>query len=170
MNNSLDRLVAGIIDALRREVIPRLDDEFARGQAYAAVDLLQNLRPRLDWALAPLVTQIQAQLEAARRIAELLPQAPAPPATLQLPQGLASGSELQALRDELDVHLSELVHWLAAPAGEVAAAALAQARAALSDYMQAQVRREVSLTARPLFGEIAGNDKPVTPSQESSRC
>lgn len=168
MNNSLDRLITGIVDALRREVIPRLDDEFARGQAYAAVDLLQNLRPRLDWALAPLVAQIEAQLDAVRRIAALLPQAPAPSPGLQLPQGLASGSELQVLRDALDEHLSELVHWLAAPAGDVAADALAKARTTLSEYMQAQVRREVSLTARPLFGEIAGNDKPAT--QESARC
>ena len=48
MNNSLNRLIDGIIIALEREIIPRVDDAYARGQAFAVMDLLRNMRPRLE--------------------------------------------------------------------------------------------------------------------------
>jgi hypothetical protein len=156
MNNSLDRLFGGLIDSLKTEIIPRLDDEFARGQAYAAVDLLNNLRPRLDWAVGPLAGQIAAQRAAAARIAELgrgLPQAPPPlPVELQAEPASPTGEALRQQRDALDEHLCRVLDWLAGkPEGA------AQVDAVLQQYMKEQVRREVNLAAKPLFGEIAGN-------------
>jgi hypothetical protein len=158
MNNSLDRLFAGIIASLHSEIIPRLDDEFARGQAYAAVDLLNNLRPRLDWAVAPLAEQIAAQLAAARRIDDLGRALPRPPPALpaELAQdspGPASGSLLRQRRDRLDEHLCRVLDWQATVPVEAAA----PVAAVLNQYMKEQVRREVNLAAKPLFGEIAGN-------------
>lgn len=156
MNNSLDRLFDGVVHALLNEVIPRLDDEFARGQAYAAADLLNNLRPRIDWAAAPLVEQIAAQEQLRLRLAPLLANrdAPLPPAApAALPKG---GSELKALRDRSDAVYSELIHWLAAHRAALPAIAAQAADTALREYMEAQIRREVGLAAKPLFGEIAG--------------
>jgi hypothetical protein len=151
MNNSLDRLFAGLIASLNGEIIPRLDDEFARGQAYAAMDLLNNLRPRLDWAVGPLAEQIAAQLAAARRIELLAPEQALPEALQAQPQP-ASGEALRQYRDALDEHLCRVLDWL-----PQAPTALRDAvQAVLNQYMQAQVRREVSLAAKPLFGEIAG--------------
>ena len=161
MNNSLDRLFAGIVASLGSEIIPRLDDEFARGQAYAIVDLLTNLRPRIDWAVGPLAEQIAAQLAAARRIDELaqgLQDGPPnlPPALAALPEPTA-GETLRCLRDQLDEHLCKVIDWQnQSPAG-VPDATLAAIVAVTAKYMQEQVRREVSLLAKPLFGEIAGN-------------
>jgi hypothetical protein len=155
MNNTLDRLFGGIIASLQSEIIPRLDDEFARGQAYAAVDLLNNLRPRLDWAVGPLSEQITAQLQALRRIEELaraLPQRPpfaSPLVEAPLPP---TGEGLRQRRDQLDEHLCRVLDWLAGvPAGSEPIGAV------LTQYMKEQVRREVNLAAKPLFGEIAGN-------------
>jgi hypothetical protein len=150
MNNSLDRLFSGIIASLHSEIIPRLDDEFARGQAYAAVDLLNNLRPRLDWAMGPLNEQVQAQLAAAQRIAELAPAAPPLPAETA---AATSGEALRQRRDQLDEHLCRLLEWSATAPSDVKDAV----DVALVEYMKGQVRREVSLAAKPLFGEIAGN-------------
>ena len=153
MNNSLDRLFAGIIASLHGEIIPRLDDEFARGQAYAAMDLLNNLRPRIDWAVGPLAEQITAQLAAVRRIAELAPQAPVPPEGWRETPAPAGGEALRRKRDALDQYLCTVLDWL-----PQAPAALREAvQAVLTQYMKEQVRREVSLAAKPLFGEIAGN-------------
>ena len=152
MNNTLDRLFAGLISSLHGEIIPRLDDEFARGQAYAAMDLLNNLRPRIDWAVAPLAEQIGAQLVAAQRIALLAPDQALPDALKAQPQP-ATGEALRNYRDALDEHLCRVIDWLPqAPSQQRDAV-----QAVLNQYMKEQVRREVSLAAKPLFGEIAGN-------------
>lgn len=152
MNNSLDRLFAGLIASLRDEIIPRLDDEFARGQAYAAMDLLNNLRPRIDWAVGPLAEQISAQLATAQRIAALAPEHALPEALQAAPQP-ATGEALRRYRDALDEHLCRVLDSLPqAPAAQRDAV-----QAVLTQYMKEQVRREVSLAAKPLFGEIAGN-------------
>jgi len=161
MNNSLDRLFSGIIASLHSEIIPRLDDEFARGQAYATIDLLNNLRPRLDWAVGPLAAQIAAQLVAARRVDELaqgLKDGPPalPPALAAMPDP-AAGETLRRLRDQLDEHLCKVIDWQNQPPAGVAETALAAIAAITAQYMQEQVRREVSLLPKPLFGEIAGN-------------
>jgi len=161
MNNSLDRLFSGIIASLHSEIIPRLDDEFARGQAYATIDLLNNLRPRLDWAVGPLAAQIAAQLVAARRIDELaqgVPNGPPalPPALAAMPDP-AAGETLRWRRDQLDEHLCKVVDWQNQPPAGVSETALAAIAAVTAQYMQEQVRREVSLLPKPLFGEIAGN-------------
>ncbi len=152
MNNTLDRLFAGLVTSLQREIIPRLDDEFARGQAYAAVDLLNNLRPRLDWAVAPLAEQIAAQLDAAQRIATLLPEHALPQELQAAPQP-ATGEALRRYRDALDEHLCRVLDGLP----QTSAARRDAVQAVLTQYMKEQVRREVSLAAKPLFGEIAGN-------------
>ena len=152
MNNTLDRLFAGLIASLRSEIIPRLDDEFARGQAYAAMDLLNNLRPRLDWAVGPLAEQIAAQLAAAERIAALASQFALPEALKTGPQP-ATGEALRNYRDALDEHLCKVLDGLP----QVPGAQRDAMQAVLTQYMKEQVRREVSLAAKPLFGEIAGN-------------
>lgn len=161
MNNSLERLFAGVIDSLGSEIIPRLDDEFARGQAYAIVDLLNNLRPRLDWAMAPLATQIAAQLAAARRVDQLaqgLTDGPPPlPAALATTPDPPSGEALRRQRDRLDEHLCQVVGWHDQPPPAAPAETVAAIAAVTAQYMREQVRREVSQLPRPLFGEIAGN-------------
>src|ERR1700730_17041130 len=68
MNNSLNRLIDGIIIALEREIIPRVDDAYARGQAFAVMDLLRNMRPRLGWARGVTLSQVCLQEAAFGRV------------------------------------------------------------------------------------------------------
>ena len=49
MQNSLERLLAGVASALREDIAPQLEDEFARGQALAGAEILENLAPRAQW-------------------------------------------------------------------------------------------------------------------------
>jgi hypothetical protein len=49
IQNSLERLLVGVATALRAEIAPRLEDEFARGQALAGAEILENLAPRVQW-------------------------------------------------------------------------------------------------------------------------
>lgn len=171
MNNSLDRLLDGICAALRRDVIPRLDDEYATGQALAVIDLINNLKPRLDWAVPPLVERARSQQALVAELDRLLgtdeTDRPRFDATLdKLP---ADGRRLQALCDRLDAHIGATVRWLsvarAAQSGEAADAA----RAAISRHVHVELRRDMALTPRPLFAEIArGTDATPSPSSPST--
>ena len=52
MNIALERLFEGMIATLRADVIPRVEDPFARGQAVGLIDLINNIAPRVEWARA----------------------------------------------------------------------------------------------------------------------
>jgi hypothetical protein len=85
------RLVDGVVQTLTEAVLPDLATPFARGQLYAAVDVLKNLRDRVepradladaesDSALAALDARVPAALRGAGarvRIARALASAPA---------------------------------------------------------------------------------------------
>ena len=71
MNNSLNRLIDGIVIALEREIIPRVDDAYARGQAFAVMDLLRNMRPRLEWSREVTLAQVGLQEAALKRVDDL---------------------------------------------------------------------------------------------------
>ena len=49
MQNSPDRLFAAIARSLRTDVLPGLDDPYARSQVTAAIEILGNLASRLVW-------------------------------------------------------------------------------------------------------------------------
>lgn len=128
---SVERLLAGVSRTLLEEVLPHLGPRAARGQLYAAVDVLRNLERRLEWARAP-------RLAEAESIASALRAAAAP---LR-----AAGAAALAAR------------WEAAPAAwpgedeptaraEAARATLAAAFAALAEAPAAAAE-----AARPLLG------------------
>ncbi len=72
MNNSFPRLIDGMCTTLREEVLPRLDDEFARGQVFGVINLLNTFRARADWSAGFLLAQIAAQQQALDSVAALL--------------------------------------------------------------------------------------------------
>jgi hypothetical protein len=53
----VDRLLEGIAQALRDEVLPHVGDDFARMQVKAAVELLGNLADRIEWDAADLARE-----------------------------------------------------------------------------------------------------------------
>jgi len=156
MNNSLARILDGMIATLRTEVIPRLDDEFARGQAFGAVDLLNNLKPRIDWLVTPLFDEVRDQRALLARLAEVFRGTAAPlEAAFEEPGAGTPAHALEQLRNELDMKICASIDWLARERAALPAATVAAAEAAIKQHMQVQLKREMSLTPKPLFAEIA---------------
>lgn len=149
MNNSLDRLIEGIIATLRNDVIPNVTDAYARGQAVGVIDLLNNLAPRLDWARAPLDAAVATRRAALAEGLAALGE-PAPAATTPL----LSPAELMAERDRLDRAICALMDRL------MADAALAPALNRLRAHLHADLKDDLRLTRRPLFAEIARGAGP----------
>ena len=153
MNNSLERLIAGIIATLRTDVIPNVTDAYARGQAIGVIDLLNNIAPRLEWARAPLAEAVRERRKAVSAARALLPQAPAGAAGLS-EQAIAAASsvELAAERDRLDGEISDLIAWTQ---GESAGGDIAAATALLRQHVHEELARDMKLTRKPLFAEIS---------------
>jgi hypothetical protein len=84
MQNSLERLLAGIAQSLREVVRPAVADPYAAAQAAAAAELLDNLAARVEWRRDLL-------LERAAAVAALLARAGRRP---EPPDEAMSGDEL----------------------------------------------------------------------------
>ena len=151
MNNSFPRLIDGMCATLRSEVLTRLDDEFARGQVYGVINLLNTFKVRADWSAGILLEQIAAQRSALNGVAALLPDVPAagplPPVT--------PIAELLALRDRHNACIGALLARLDAERATLAPQTAAQAEALLRDAMRAEVDLELKHAPRPLFAEMS---------------
>jgi hypothetical protein len=143
MNNSFPRLIDGMCATLRAEVLTRLDDEFARGQVFGVINLLNTFKVRADWSAGFLLQQIAAQQAAFEAIAALpgapsLPRAAAPPNT--------PVADLLARRDEGNAAIAALLH-----AGDLPA----EVETLLRQAMRAEVDIELKNSPRPLFAEMS---------------
>ena len=112
MNNSFPRLIDGMCATLRTEVLTRLDDEFARGQVFGVINLLNTFKVRADWSVGFLAQQVQVQCDTLNQVAQLLAacaDAPALPVR-QGPQPITA-AQLEAMRDDANRDISTVLTW-----------------------------------------------------------
>ena len=155
MNNSFPRLIDGMCATLRTEVLSRLDDEFARGQVFGVINLLNTFKVRADWSAGFLLQQIEAQRVALDGVAELLRE---PPSSVHRP-ACTPIIELLALRDEgnrcIAARLAELGEGRTALSPDLAS----QAEGLLREAMRAEVAIELKNSPRPLFAEMSSGSE-----------
>ena len=146
----VELLIDGVVRTLTESVLPDVAGRFARGQLFAVVDVLQNLRDRLEVkavlyeaeaaSAAAALERAAAALgreAAAARIAGALAAAPAgPPAE----RAAALRAALVAALEAID----GLPEELAAPA-----------RAAIAEHLAAQTMRDLAVLKPSLLGEIS---------------
>ena len=75
MNNSFARLIDGMNEVLRSEALGRIEDDYARGQIYGVINLLNTFKLRADWSAGFLLQQLAAQQQALAAVAQLLAEA-----------------------------------------------------------------------------------------------
>jgi len=158
MNNSRNRLIDGIIIALEREIIPRVDEAYARGQAFAIMDLLRNMRPRLQWSREITLKQVELQEAALRRVDELCRgQTDHPPAWTAPPQSssMLETHALEERRDRLEEEVCSVLKWTAENRAQLDPKLAEAIEQTISNYLRDAVKRELALTANPLFAEIS---------------
>jgi hypothetical protein len=158
MTNSLERIFDGIIEALQSSVIPAIQDESARSQALSVLDMLRNLKPRVEWALGPLQDDVVQQLTLLARLTALTDRLAPPPPGAPSDTGLPSrptAAEVEPLRDRLDQYLCDVLRWADENRDRLPPGRAEEIEAAIRDQQRVRLRREVKLTAPPLFGEIS---------------
>jgi hypothetical protein len=157
VNNSLPRLIDGMVATLRKEVIPHVDGDFARGQAYGVIYMLNSLKFRTSWSNGFLGEQLRALGDLSRELEPLAEQLagarlPNVGALAELPDAAA----LEAQRDDGDRRICELIDWIAANGAGIPPETRAQAGAAIDKYLNRQARFELSTSAKPMFVEMSG--------------
>lgn len=154
MNNSFERLIDGMSATLRAEVLTRLDDEFARGQVFGVINLLNTFKVRADWRAGFLLEQIAVQQQALDAIRPLvgvaLSDAPLPP----LPP-LVPVAELLARRDAGNRALDVVLAWLDGDGAAAPAERRAEVETLLRRALRAEVDLELKHSPRPLFAEMS---------------
>jgi hypothetical protein len=169
MNNSFVRLIDGMSATLRQEVLTRIDDEFARGQVFGVINLLNNFRLRADWSVGFLQEELAAQSLAFARVAELLNEAGLPKAAEQ-PGGsaaislLVSNSSAEPVpdtgallrqRDEGNQRIIELFRWLWSQPEGVSPRMRDDIELTLRRAMRSEVEVELRHLAKPMFAEMS---------------
>ncbi len=165
MNNSFARLIDGMCATLRSEVLTRLTDEFARGQVFGVINVLNTFKVRADWSAGFLLQQIGAQREALDEVAALLPDVAAGlplPAMPQSPLPRATpASDLLAQRDDGNRAIGAMLEWLDAERDDLSPEQATAIEMLLRTAMRAEVEIELKNSPRPLFAEISsGRESP----------
>lgn len=162
MNNSFSRLIDGMCATLRSEVLTRLDDEFARGQVYGVINLLNTFKVRADWSAAFLQQQIEAQRSALQGAAEVARAAKAgeaalvaPPATKAPTFAVTPIGDLLAARDAGNAAIGAWLAWLDAERTRLGPDVAGRIEKHLRAAMRAEIDIELRNSPRPLFAEMS---------------
>jgi hypothetical protein len=146
----LERLIDGCLQTLREEVLPEVASRAVRGRVWAVLDVLNNLRDRIEEKRAPAETEAQSAEEALLRLAAVLREGASPEVAAHLERALAAApagapaARAAALRELL--------------AGAIAAreGGLSEAeREALRAHLAAQALRDLALLKPSLLAEIS---------------
>lgn len=152
MNNSLKRMIEGMAATLRNDVIPQIGTEFARGQAYGVIYMLNSLALRASWSPAFVGEQIAAQLALREALAPLLTGSDAPALPEAAEPGLGMPA-LEALRDANEARICALIDWAGLATLTPALAATIETQ--LRICMDRQLKWELQTSAKPMFAEIS---------------
>lgn len=145
----LARLIEGIIQTMRTNVIPNIGDAYARGQAVGVIDLLNNLAPRIDWASDRLDASIAAKYALLDEVARLVPEVVSGPGE---PDGLSGAERKQAELGHLDAAICDTAVLLWPRRDEPGKA---EALALILAHLHDEASNEMRTTRKPLFAEIA---------------
>ena len=162
MNNSFPRLIDGMCATLRTEVLSRLDDEFARGQVFGVINLLNTFKVRADWSAGFLLQQIAAQQDALAGVSAFVQgqTTAAPPAlALKTVPAPTSVNDLLALRENGNQAIVAWLNWLASNQNALEPALIQDAHALLRKAMLAEVTIELKNSSLPMFAQMSSGQE-----------
>ena len=161
MSASFERLIDGIIDALQSHVVPNSNDDFVRGQVFSAIYALNGLKLAADWKAGPLLEQVRLQddtFATVKRLARGMAH-PEIPATPRLPSDMSDAGAIEALRDDGDRRLGQLLLWASGADARAANRDLAtEIERLLRRTICDQLKLELATPSKSMLQQIAGGD------------
>jgi hypothetical protein len=149
MQLTVETLLDGVMRTLREAVLPAVGERFARGQLFAVLDVLQNLRDRVEPKAELAELEAISAAAALERAARALPSPEQAELTRALAEAPAGPPTVRAaaLRAIL-VRAYGLLDGLPDERG-------AAARSALAEHLAAQTMRDVAVLKPSLLEEIS---------------
>jgi hypothetical protein len=154
--NSVPALCRMLSKSLQNDVLPHLGDQFARGQLFAVVYVLNNLERQADWSSAQLagdIEQIEGAVHAAKRalVDSGITAAELPPCTP------LDGATLNERSDAANLEMCGLFDWFADQADSSAGQAQRkQIESALLERAAAVVDGQRRRVAASMMKEMSG--------------
>jgi hypothetical protein len=146
----IERLIDGCLHTLREEVLPEVASRAVRGRVWAVLDVLHNLRDRIEEIRAPAETEAQSAADALVRLAAALRAGGDPEGAARVERALAEAPQdpptarAAALRAALAEAIAAHPDGLDGPA-----------RDALRPHLAAQSLRDLALLKPSLLAEIS---------------
>ena len=159
----LETLIDGVVHTLTDAVLPDLPTAFARGQLYAAVDVLRNMRDRIEEKTELRDAERESARAALERTAEALRSAQVERARADELTVLETAPAIdvlaQEIGDALESHdvpalraaLVAVLETLETLPAEIAAAA----RAPIAEHLAAQAMRDIAVLKPSMLSEIS---------------
>jgi hypothetical protein len=152
MRVPVETLIDGLVRTLTEAVLPDVTTRFARGQLYAVVDVLRNLRDRIEVRAALAEAESASAAEALARAARALRDGGAETAAARLEEAVARAPEApraraEALRTALVIAL-ELTDELPPVLADAA-------RIPLREHLAAQTLRDLAVLKQSMLAEIS---------------
>jgi len=149
----VETLLNGVSRTLLEQVLPHVTSRTARGQLYAAIDVLRNAARRLDWASAPLETEVQSAAGALRTAAARLREGGAEALAARIDASVAAwpSAPISARAGAAQAELARVFEELEALPGPLADAV----RPILGGHLAAQAVRALVLLQPSLLEEIS---------------
>ncbi|WP_050401539.1 hypothetical protein [Bradyrhizobium embrapense] len=160
MSASFERLIDGIVDALQSHVVPNSRDDFVRGQVFSAIYALNGLKLAADWKAGPLLEQVRLQddtFAAVKRLADGMAH-PELPATPRIGGDLLDVAAIEAMRDDGDRQLGQLLLWASGEGARAANRDVAGIERLLRRAICDQLKIELATTPKSMLEQIAGGD------------
>jgi hypothetical protein len=151
MLTTVERLIDGVVQTLTDAVLPDVATPFARGQLYAAVDVLRNLRDRVEPRADLAAAESDSAAEALERTIAALA------ATPNVAASIRGALDAVPLGPPL-VRQAALRAALVAALGAIATLpedAARPARAPIAAHLGAQAMRDVAVLKPSLLAEIS---------------
>jgi len=150
-----EELVDGCVRTLQERVLPALSSRFARGQLYAVIDVLRNLRDRVEEKSALLKAEADSAADALARASEALRagSAAATAAAEEIAAAVAAApadplASRRGALNEAFVRALERIDALSEPSADAA-------HAALGGHLAAQAIRDIVTLKPSLLEEIS---------------
>jgi len=142
-------LIDGAVRTLLESVLPGVTTRFARGQLYAAVEVLRNLRDRVDPRAELLDAESASAVAALERVAAALPADGA--ATVRAALAAAPANPPTERAAALRAALTSTLALIDALPGD----AVERARAPILEHLAAQAFRDLAVLKPSLLTEIS---------------
>jgi hypothetical protein len=142
----LGTLLDGLVRTLTESVLPDVGSRFARGQLYAVVDVLRNLRDRIEPRAALLAAEAESAAAALERVAAVLDADP-----LRAALAAAAAAPLDARVAALRAAIVEALELIDALPDDRAR----DARAVVNAHLAAQAMRDLAVVKPSLLSEIS---------------